>query len=221
MFLELDHGSIFPWWRSLKSEIIREAMSSSRRPHRLCGVAQFFGIAPERIVERRDELWWVQEICIPDMLTGTPGHGRRSDPFYPAVLKLLRENLLHEIFGSKRSSAEEPVRLYLSHPEEEELENEAELESLLRSYGFMKTCLEEMSLREQLALSGSAECLVGLHGPGMAHALFARPGSLLIEIFPSGGVQHTNFAANALMKHRHFSVTPGGSRSGLSTPTQI
>ena len=92
-----------------------------------------------------------------------------------------------------------------------DVKNEEELLRLLQSYGFLEVSMEKLGLREQLALSANAECIVGPHGAGMAHVLFARLGSLVVEFFPPGYVQHTNFAANALFRHRHYSVTSGQS----------
>jgi capsular polysaccharide biosynthesis protein len=45
--------------------------------------------------------------------------------------------------------------------------------------------LERLRMADQLRLIGATDVLVGMHGAGLAHALFLRPGSALVELFPA------------------------------------
>jgi capsular polysaccharide biosynthesis protein len=66
------------------------------------------------------------------------------------------------------------------------LANETELEQLLHWHGFETHCLEDYSLAKQARLLREAEIIVATHGAGLANLLFARPGTQVIEICPTG-----------------------------------
>ena len=66
------------------------------------------------------------------------------------------------------------------------LANETELEQLLHWHGFETHCLEDYSLAKQALLLREAEIIVATHGAGLANLLFARPGTQVIEVCPTG-----------------------------------
>jgi len=45
-------------------------------------------------------------------------------------------------------------------------------------------CFEDLDFAEQVRIISESDILIGMHGAGMAHLFFLRPGSTLIEIFP-------------------------------------
>ena len=81
-----------------------------------------------------------------------------------------------------------PKRLFISRRKckTRKLANENELEQLLYSHGFETHCLEDYSLAKQARLLHEAEMIVATHGAGLANLLFARPGTQVIEICPTG-----------------------------------
>ena len=87
------------------------------------------------------------------------------------------------VYLSRRSHAH-PMRILL---------NEAELERALAARGFSIVRPERLRPREQIALCGQADVVVGASGAGLANALFAAPGALVVDIqpqiFPGGWVQ--------------------------------
>lgn len=64
--------------------------------------------------------------------------------------------------------------------------NIAELQSeLIERYQLIMVRLEEMPLFEQIYLFSRAWRIVGQHGAGLAHMLWARPDAALVEIVPT------------------------------------
>jgi capsular polysaccharide biosynthesis protein len=64
--------------------------------------------------------------------------------------------------------------------------NEAEVQELLRGYGFIAVDPGKLSVAEQIATFARAELIVGPHGAGLTNILFAGPGARVIELFPAG-----------------------------------
>lgn len=70
------------------------------------------------------------------------------------------------------------------------LENEEEILSALQPLGFRRICPGQMSWVDQLAAFAGAEAVVGVHGAALVHLLFSRPGTRVLEIFPSEDDTH-------------------------------
>ncbi len=87
------------------------------------------------------------------------------------------------IYLSRRSHAH-PMRILL---------NEVELERALTARGFVIVRPERLRPAQQIALCRQAKVVIGPSGAGMANALFAPPGALVIDIqpqvFPGAWVQ--------------------------------
>lgn len=64
------------------------------------------------------------------------------------------------------------------------LENEDEVESLLRRYDFETLEPGTLSFAEQIRLFSEAECVVGLHGSALANTAFMPPGAAVVDIIP-------------------------------------
>ena len=163
------------------------------------------GIAEERIVEKGDGSWWVEELFMPEVLTGTLGHDRRSLEQFPALVRALREQLLARAPTGEGSGQ----ALYISRrraPRGRHVLNEEAVAKLLQPLGFALLEMEQLSLGEQLALSRSARILVGPHGAGMAHMLFMPEESVVIELVDPQGAQTSCQSAISLLRHRHYSI---------------
>lgn len=64
-----------------------------------------------------------------------------------------------------------------------------------------------LSFEEQLRVVRETDVLVGVHGAGLTHGMFLRPGSAMVEILP-GGLEHRGFRNLARqMGHRYFCVS--------------
>jgi capsular polysaccharide biosynthesis protein len=65
------------------------------------------------------------------------------------------------------------------------IRNFAALEqAVLNKYAFTQVDLDRASLTEQIDAFSKADCVLAEHGAGLANAMFMRPGSTIIEIFP-------------------------------------
>jgi Glycosyltransferase 61 len=80
--------------------------------------------------------------------------------------------------------------------------NQEELSAVAATLEFQTIFFEEIPLREQLALSSTAEAMIGGHGSGLTHSLFMNENSLVIELFPFSRRQ-TNDC------YQHLSSIPG------------
>ncbi|CAH9119836.1 unnamed protein product [Cuscuta europaea] len=67
--------------------------------------------------------------------------------------------------------------------------NEPEVERIAENVGFQVILFEptrKTSLKEAFALVSSSHAMLGVHGAGLTHAMFLRPGSVFVQIIPIG-----------------------------------
>jgi capsular polysaccharide biosynthesis protein len=62
--------------------------------------------------------------------------------------------------------------------------NEEQVSALLQDHGFRSVRTEEMNVQQQIDLFSRAHVVLGLHGAGLANAVFAPAGATLIELQP-------------------------------------
>ncbi len=129
----------------------------------------------------------VREIAAPAVRLQQAAYATSMDHFLHApnaLLTRVRERLVsrapaspiraERIYLSRRSHAH-PMRVLL---------NELELERALEARGFAIVRAERLRPAEQVALARQAAVVVGATGAGMANALFAEPGALVVDIQP-------------------------------------
>jgi capsular polysaccharide biosynthesis protein len=75
-------------------------------------------------------------------------------------------------------------RIYVSRRKalQRKVDNEAEVEKFLSSYGFQLVCFEELGFWEQVNVMRHAQVVISIHGAGLSNALFMTEGSMLIEL---------------------------------------
>ena len=80
-----------------------------------------------------------------------------------------------------------PERIYVSRADapRRRIENEAELVTELAALGFASVVLSELPFLEQARMFNAAKIIVGAHGAGLAHLLFCRAGTQVLEIIPA------------------------------------
>ena len=84
--------------------------------------------------------------------------------------------------------------------------NEEALLSRLRPLGFQAFVLEEMPIEEQIGLFRRAEVVVGAHGAGLSHLLFA-PSTRVLELFATRFVVPHYFLLAKSLGHRYSYLT--------------
>ena len=62
------------------------------------------------------------------------------------------------------------------------ISNEDEIKKYLLKNNFILAKLHEMKFSEQIDLFYNAECIIGLHGAGLANLVFCKPGTRIIEL---------------------------------------
>lgn len=81
------------------------------------------------------------------------------------------------------STNNEPKKLYISRAKSRRaLQNEHEIEELLRSHGFAIAYFEDIPFVEQLMAIRGAETIVAPHGAGLSNLIVARSGTRVVEI---------------------------------------
>ncbi|GJE19522.1 hypothetical protein AIGOOFII_4272 [Methylobacterium marchantiae] len=108
-----------------------------------------------------------------------------------------------------RENALAPESLYISRRDSDRrtMRNEAEIEAKIMEKGYGSAMLGKMPLWQQIFTVSSATQIVAPHGAGLAHIVFAEPGTRVTEIIPiQDGTYRLrlNFARLSLvMGHRY------------------
>jgi len=76
-------------------------------------------------------------------------------------------------------------RIYISRSDASgrRIVNETELTAFLSKLGFERVVLSGLSFEEQKKIFCESNVVIGVHGAGLANAVFAPPGTVVIEIF--------------------------------------
>ena len=162
---------------------------------------QILGISPDRIIEFNGNHWQVEQLYYVQ-------HGTYACPT-PLHTQWLRERFApHSITRSRR--------LYISREDaaRRRVVNEPDLVRELVSYGFEVVTLSGMSFADQARLFNEAEIIVGPHGGGLTNAVFAKPGTTLIELFSPSYMNGCFWALANACGHRYGFTVGRQRRSG-------
>jgi capsular polysaccharide biosynthesis protein len=131
-------------------------------------------------VEDDDAFFEADELLVP---VWTRGFGAANYGTPPWLVEDLRRIMLPD--GAPAPA--ERVRLYVSRGDAgaRSVANESEVMAVLRDYGFTPVRFAGMGLRDQARLFASAEAIVAPHGAALANLVYCRPGTKVIECFPS------------------------------------
>jgi capsular polysaccharide biosynthesis protein len=108
-----------------------------------------------------------------------PGHIGGTGHFNSHIMREIRNEFL-------KSSSKTRVfrRIYVSRRKANfrRLLNEADLEDLLKDFGFETRVLEDLNLLDQIQLFSETAIALGPHGAGLTNMLFMRTNSKIIEL---------------------------------------
>ena len=109
--------------------------------------------------------------------------------FRPRLMRSMRSRLRSH-FGSSGVGSR---RIYISRDDapRRRVVNEAEIRPVLEAHGVEVVSLSGMPFAEQVALTGSAELIIGFHGAGLTHSLFMPTGGRVLELRADGDA-HNN-----------------------------
>jgi capsular polysaccharide biosynthesis protein len=88
---------------------------------------------------------------------------------------------------------------------------------LLAPLGFKAVCLEDYSVPEQAALFRDAEVVVAFHGAGLTNLVFARPGTVVIEIFAPDFIVTSFWSICRDLDLRYFAYCDDDRAQGIVT----
>ncbi len=101
------------------------------------------------------------------------------------VLNILRHKLQSSLMNSYNYlTFSQYKRVYISRAkaDKRKVMNEADVVSLLESYGFVSLCFEDINWQEQAAISLNTQYLVSIHGAGMVNMLFMEKKTSVLEL---------------------------------------
>ena len=116
----------------------------------------------------------VPQLYVPDYIAP-------SGYFHPANVRKLREHVWQKVQVQEQTLS--MPRIYISRKKATRryVTNEDEVIQMVERYGFTTVHLEDYSFKEQVQLVYQADCLVTIHGAGLSHIAFMRPGSKAME----------------------------------------
>lgn len=155
------------------------------------------GIEPDRLLPMHYQFIYVADLWIPSFFYGERLHELRE------LQLLLRRRLL----DASPAHAGGPERIYIPRRmlhRDRRILNEAEVEEILREFGFVEACMEGMSVKEQITVARGARAMAGPHGSGILHSLFMAEGSFVLEFFPRNSVKYCMTSISTALGHRHI-----------------
>jgi tetratricopeptide (TPR) repeat protein/capsular polysaccharide biosynthesis protein len=137
-----------------------------------------------------------QELIVPSF----PGH---LDWVSPGTIEFLRQTFLPQITLTKTSY---PERIYISRARARgrQVINEQEVIDILETWDFQTFYLEEMSVREQVALFAAAKVIVAAHGSGLTNLVFSNAGTKVIELFSPHYVRTDYWIITQQLQIQHY-----------------
>lgn len=119
---------------------------------------------------------------------------------------------LEEYNTMKRSNKEKVI--YVARRGDRKLEKKAEkrlLKYLIKNGVYVeKVYFEDMNPAKQFDIAYNATCMIGVHGNGLTHCIFMRPGSKVIELFPKDCYMHDYEFLCRMKSIMHYPLDPMG-----------
>lgn len=122
---------------------------------------------------------------------------------HPEIMEMLRTKLLNKIHGRP---PEQTTRIYIQRSHSRRILNEYDLFKLISSYNFNVLSMENLILKEQIRYMSGADFLISPHGAGIVHALFMKPGSIIVELFSSKHINPCCLHIMSKLNHRYYMV---------------
>lgn len=131
-----------------------------------------FGVEHVDFIDR-NEVLECRSLFLPSH-TAPPGH------FNDEAIRGVR-NVLLSAYGSADNHEE---RLYITRSKatKRRILNEEEINPILKEFGFVTVCMEDLSFAEQVETCSRARYIVSNHGAGLTNMLFMRNGGSVLEL---------------------------------------
>lgn len=128
------------------------------------------------LYSKEDTIFRVKELLVPSISTIPAKHGEFA--FKGWVIPWLNCTIL----GDCNQKADKLLYISRADAKFRRINNEKELISSLKKYGFEVIELSNLTVKEQAKLFNSAKLIIAQHGAGLANLAFAQKGVTLIEI---------------------------------------
>lgn len=124
----------------------------------------------------------------------------------PAECEWLRNQMTTAVEESTATSSLEKNRIYITRQNatRRRVKNEEELMERLRSYGFKRYELEDISVKDQVSLFTNADLIVAPHGAGLTNIIYSESPAI-IELF--GNSKKTTFYRLAKLLDQEYHYT--------------
>jgi capsular polysaccharide biosynthesis protein len=144
----------------------------ARAPAWLEPSLELVGVTPDRLMRFHQEHWRVASLVVPSVPSDRPLRWACS-----WLRDMSRRCGWHPV--------ESGLRIYVSRRSAvtRRVVNEDEVMAYLTSRGFRSVDLATLSFADQVRLLSGAQVIVGPHGAGLTHCVFAQPGCLVAEFF--------------------------------------
>lgn len=134
---------------------------------------RLFGIKDIHVVEKGTK------VCVPNLYV--PMHIAESGNFNPQNTIKLRDFFLEKNPDKLKFSLGERLYISRSRAAFRYVINEAEVQSLLKEYGFNIVFMEDYNLSQKVSMVYNANCMVGIIGAAFSFLHFMRPGTSVLE----------------------------------------
>ncbi|NDC39264.1 MAG: glycosyltransferase family 61 protein, partial [Proteobacteria bacterium] len=164
-------------------------------------IFEMLGVSINRVFGYRGGSFRVEKLYAPVRPTAN------SLTAVPGLFLETRNRMLNAAGGPKDSVHR---KLYISRSKSNrprQVINESDVLDVVTRYGFEPVCLEDHSVREQVALMSTAVAIIGPHGAGVTQCMFARPRSLIVEFFAPTYINTAIMAALKILNHKYYPLT--------------
>jgi capsular polysaccharide biosynthesis protein len=104
----------------------------------------------------------------------------------PENVQFVRHLLLERTGLAETPCTDERIYISRRYASSRRVLNEEELYPILKKHDFRICYLEQLSLKQQMILFHGAQTILAPHGAAWTNLIFARPGTLALEIMPKG-----------------------------------
>lgn len=187
------NGSYFHWHRNFLTHLVFlldrgftdvRVVVEDRPPQYKLDTLSALGLLPEQLVPVSEVSSKVLETLL--STRGVESHsGKVHDFVRPSVLRKLSDSV-RSFYNIDRDTQKSRLYVKRGRVADRRITNEVEVENLLcKSFGFKAINASLLSFREQVALFGQAETIIGMHGGGLTNSLYSR-GAQVLEIASIG-----------------------------------
>ncbi|GAC1309842.1 MAG: hypothetical protein NVSMB24_26000 [Mucilaginibacter sp.] len=173
---------------------------ASNVPVKFLGILKDFGIPDNKILfVKSDEKLHFDHLFVAS-LPGSEGRAPRWAVDY------IREKLVRKVSASVNSK-----KIYLKRGDniQRKILNEASVINFLQHNGFEIIEPGELSIYDQIDLMTNSKIVVGMHGAALSNILFAREGTIVVEIFSPDYFRTDCYFTIANMLKLNYYYLPG------------